>query len=404
MNRLFSHLSLACLVMMVACAGEPEPDHNYSVIWGGGYGYIDESGAGVVRKEFAYATEFSEGLGGVNIGGSHHGRNWPGNGKWGFVDLNNFLVINPKYDSPPNGHAPFSMHELSLHVHDGYVFSQGLAPVYLNDRWMYIDQGDQVIIRGLRLEDNDGEVKNFPIKSARRFSEGLAAVYVKDRWGYIDTLGNIVIPPKYRLADNFREGFAIVRDDNLRQVCINKKGQRVFSQYRMESAFWEGVATMKLPQKGVVGSQADELKMGLMDTTGQIYFEPQFDRIGRFGNNRAPVLVGSKPDSIVQRPEGLEATEFVGGKWGFIDRYGRFLLNPVYDEAKGFSNGLAAVRVGWQWGYIDTLGNWAYQPQFIYAGYFREDIAQVKLGNSYNTYRGKQAYINREGDVIWIEP
>lgn len=414
MNRCFAY---ACVLIasgwLAACDEAPDHETNYSVVWGGGYGYIDESGTQVVRKDYAYATEFSEGLGGVNVGGAFHGKNWPTNGKWGFVDLNNFLVINPKYDSPQkNSYAPYSLNDLSLYLHDGYVFSHGLAPVYLKShtepskgRWVFINRGDQTVIREVRVEgEGDTPDQTYPILSARRFSEGLAAVYANGKWGYLDTLGRLVIPLKYRLADNFRDGYAIVRDENLRQVCIDRKGNRVFSQYRMESGFWEGVASVKLPLKGIPGKYDDEFKLGLMDTTGTLLCEPQFDRIGRFGSNRAPVLVGSRPDSVQERPEGLEVTESKGGKWGYINRYGHFLINPIYDEAKGFSHGLAAVRIGWEWGYIDTLGNLVYQPQFLYAGYFREEIAQVKLGNSYNTYGGKQAYINKEGDVIWIAP
>ncbi len=410
MNRRWIYACIALLAGLMASCGERNPDHNYSVVWGGGYGYIDESGTPVVRKDFAYAAEFSEGLGGVNIGAPGGDRNWPLEGKWGFVDLNNFLVINPKYDSPPTNHyAPYSLNELSLYLHDGYVFSHGLAPVYKRDnlksksgRWIFINRAGEVVIRFVPKEDDAGD--GYPILSARRFSEGLAAVYANGSWGYIDTTGKLVIPLKYRLADNFRDGYALVRDENLRQICIDRKGQRVFSQYRMESGFWEGVASVKLPLKGITGGIDDEYKLGLMDTTGQLLCEPQFDRIGRFGSGMAPVLVGSRPTAEVARPEGIEVTATQGGKWGFIDRYGRFVINPVYDEAKGFSNGLAAVRIGWEWGYIDTLGSLVYQPQFAYAGYFREQIARVKLGSTYNTYRGKQAYINREGDVIWIAP
>ena len=44
------------------------------------------------------------------------------------------------------------------------------------------------------------------------------------------------------------------------------------------------------------------------------------------------------------------------GKWGFIDKRGKFAINPRFDAAFVVSEGLAAVRVGdsktGQWGYI----------------------------------------------------
>jgi len=44
------------------------------------------------------------------------------------------------------------------------------------------------------------------------------------------------------------------------------------------------------------------------------------------------------------------------GKWGFIDKQGKFAINPQFDAAFVVSEGLAAVRLGdsqtGQWGYI----------------------------------------------------
>jgi hypothetical protein len=44
------------------------------------------------------------------------------------------------------------------------------------------------------------------------------------------------------------------------------------------------------------------------------------------------------------------------GKYGFIDSTGKIITAPVYDDARPFSNGLAAVRHGYMWGYIDKTG------------------------------------------------
>ena len=43
-------------------------------------------------------------------------------------------------------------------------------------------------------------------------------------------------------------------------------------------------------------------------------------------------------------------------KWGFIDRAGKLVIEPKYDEVFPFSDGLALVKEGERYAFIDTLG------------------------------------------------
>lgn len=45
-------------------------------------------------------------------------------------------------------------------------------------------------------------------------------------------------------------------------------------------------------------------------------------------------------------------------KSGFMDREGRLVIRPMFDEVGFFSQGLAAARLQRLWGYIDTAGRW----------------------------------------------
>lgn len=42
-----------------------------------------------------------------------------------------------------------------------------------------------------------------------------------------------------------------------------------------------------------------------------------------------------------------------GGKWGFVDTDGNLVIDYLYDDARSFSNGYAAVSGNGAWGYID---------------------------------------------------
>ncbi|ECL3693363.1 WG repeat-containing protein, partial [Campylobacter coli] len=51
-------------------------------------------------------------------------------------------------------------------------------------------------------------------------------------------------------------------------------------------------------------------------------------------------------------------------KWGFIDKSGKFIVKPKFDEAWDFSEGLAAVGLNGKWGFIDKNGEFAIEPIF----------------------------------------
>jgi hypothetical protein len=58
----------------------------------------------------------------------------------------------------------------------------------------------------------------------------------------------------------------------------------------------------------------------------------------------------------------------VDEEWGFISKEGDFIVEPQYDEAYEFCEGLAPVKTGDKWGYIDKEGKFIIEPQFDDAG------------------------------------
>ena len=52
----------------------------------------------------------------------------------------------------------------------------------------------------------------------------------------------------------------------------------------------------------------------------------------------------------------------LGKRWGFVDKSGKVVINPLYDEVMPFSDGLARVKVGRKTGYIDASGKFVWNP------------------------------------------
>jgi hypothetical protein len=76
------------------------------------------------------------------------------------------------------------------------------------------------------------------------------------------------------------------------------------------------------------------------------------------------------------RSEPLRPSQ-VGGKWGYIDPTGTFLIPPQFDCAEPFSDGLGIVVVKNRFGYIATDGHFVIEPKFPYARKFHEGFAWV---------------------------
>ncbi len=89
----------------------------------------------------------------------------------------------------------------------------------------------------------------------------------------------------------------------------------------------------------------------------------------------------------------------VNGKDGFIDRDGKIAIEPIFDKAYPFTDGLAAVQQKQKWGFIDTKGRMVIEPQFVQVGLFSDGMA---------SFRKKQVtdpwgYIDQTGKVV-IQP
>ena len=90
--------------------------------------------------------------------------------------------------------------------------------------------------------------------------------------------------------------------------------------------------------------------------------------------------------------EGLLAVK-TDGKWGYIDKEGRFVIKARFDDALPFSCGLACVAIDEKYGYINTDGEIVIDLQFEGGANFHEGRARVSVDE-------KCKYINADGNYI----
>ncbi|MCK4752742.1 MAG: WG repeat-containing protein [Planctomycetes bacterium] len=83
-------------------------------------------------------------------------------------------------------------------------------------------------------------------------------------------------------------------------------------------------------------------------------------------------------------------------KSGYINKTGKFVIEPEFDFASPFSDGLARVEINDLYGYINKTGEYIVAPKFEFASHFSEGLASVEVNDKYG-------YIDTTGRII-IEP
>ncbi|MCA1802282.1 MAG: WG repeat-containing protein [Rhodothermaceae bacterium] len=83
----------------------------------------------------------------------------------------------------------------------------------------------------------------------------------------------------------------------------------------------------------------------------------------------------------------------VGGQWGYINKNGRIEINPQFQSAAPFYEGLAAIRESNRWKYINSRGDVVIDGNFSSISRFSEGKAAVQLD-------GRWGYINKKGNFV----
>jgi len=262
--------------------------------------------------------------------------------------------------------------------HRYHSFHQGLARFWYTG-YGFIDQKGKEIIKPQFYKASD-------------FSEGLAAVQEKEngKFGFINKRGKLVIPYQFNRVSEFSEGLAAVNSTGIKLGYIDKKGQMILysNKWKFAGVFSEGLALVQVEvTNNKLYKGYKEHLYGYIDRTGKFVIEPQFNTAFEFSEGKA---------MFIQTGQNYG--------YGFIDRKGQVIIQPIYKSAKSFSEGLAAVAVETQhrdeklWGFINDKGEWVIKPQYKSVTSFSGGLAGVDC-DDYERYC--KTYIDAKGKIIW---
>lgn len=252
------------------------------------------------------------------------------------------------------------------------------------------------------------------------YGNGFCAVKSKDAWGYVDSYGNQKTPITYVSAAPFTKAemapvvdqkgecyfidntgsrvlaskekyksFGISSDDIIKVELENGKYSycdselnKLFGEYDDATAFNNGIAAVKengqwkiINNEGNAKSSteyadvvADEKnivfrndRLFVGDGTGYIMIDSSGKQIGNEKYENAHCFADSTYTAVEN-----------DGKWFFIDKNAKRLSDKTYEDARSYSNGLAAVKISGKWGFVDTDENVVIEQQFFGAKDFSE--------------------------------
>ena len=204
---------------------------------------------------------------------------------------------------------------------------------------------------------------------------------IAGRTAFMDSLGEVICEPKYIAYESFQEQRAVVCDYTGGEFYfgfLDESGKELVPlEYYDCLSFSEGLAAV-----------CKDGKVGFINTAGELVIPMQYDYDDSCFRGSDQYFFSEGLASVCVRDETGEL------KFGFIDKTGTTVVEPIYDGTRFFSDGMAAVFER------DASGN-------IRAGFINtagELVIPVHLEAPFTRYNRPKAvdYLFQD-DCAWIE-
>lgn len=228
--------------------------------------------------------------------------------------------------------------------------------------------GNEIITK----KESDGSI----LQIERDFGPTSNRIKVKrgNLYGYLDTSGKLVIPFRFKEVKVFHNGLnEVKRSSGCPWEVIDENGAVKYTLPAdlapyIHNRYWgvskEGLLPVEKYQEGLRPFQQSG-ERGLYDLAKQKYLP-----VGKY------IVITEFHDGLA------DYTQVNPMKTGFVNVNGQVVIQPQFDYAKPFNEGLAAVLKEHEWSYIDKTGKVAITlpKDCSNAESFSEGLAAVALG------------------------
>lgn len=238
------------------------------------------------------------------------------------------------------------------------TFENDMMPAFDGEKWVYVDEG------GSNLEIGSFDAA-LPFND-----EGYAVVSVGGKYKVISKRGDLYGIDETGVEDVFAlSGSRVLAKYKGKYGYYNYDFQSLAKdshQYDQITCNNNGVAAVKKGDKWGIITDGGEIAVDftlsdvavnslgnafsgnhamVKDNSGWYLIDTEGKRLNEsaYANAKAP-----------ESPTGYIAVADESGKWGFADLSGNLVIDYKYDDAKSFSDGVAAVCLGKTWEYISS--------------------------------------------------
>ena len=167
-----------------------------------------------------------------------------------------------------------------------------------------------------------------------------------DLWGFKNGKGDVVVEPKYVMAQDFNRGgiAPVVKDGDWVYIDGN------------ENVLVKPLVVDNAPDAfgWMYARFVEDGKIGFFDESGRVVIDPQFDFAFPFCEGLAVFC-----EECEELPGG-ERKEVKGGRWGVIDEKGDVVIPPRFEDVKPpycFDDNRIEVKLDGEWITIDSDGD-----------------------------------------------
>ena len=239
-------------------------------------------------------------------------------------------------------------------------------PVKRAGQWGLLDFSGKQIVSYVYDSIGVGAGSSFPAK------------YVGG-WGIINAFGDWMAQPQYFSIGKINDLF--VAEGRGFRTLLTSRGKHLFTTRNELKAGNESIELHSGQGKGLVTRD------------GRVIFDPIYEQVkhlGDFYSGHRPegaVIKDGSGAFVVRLDDGIQAVlDFSegfflvekDGLYGFLDDRGRIRIANRYVRARRFSEEMAPVKLIGKWGFIDRDERLVVQPQFMDVGTFKNGRAIVR--------------------------
>lgn len=220
-----------------------------------------------------------------------------------------------------------------------------------------------------------------------------AIVGISGKRGLINALGVRTIEPIYDFLEHTKDN---------KDILLSNNGGELNEEKDVIGGLWGAVKTTgeilfepcydKIWIQNQYIFVVKEHKIGLINTNGNTVLDVVYDEILPPSENMIAIKISQKQLSKIGKLQYGYSDESL---WGFADLNGEIKIEPRFEEVRRFSAGRAVYKQDEKYGFIDINGKKITPPLYSDAKSFDvvEQKAKVYIGEYYN-------YVNLNGELL----